>query len=100
MLRLLKVLIVLSAFATGAHADEHPSLKGKNDVLCNVVVNNNWKAFKNTLAFHDKAASQALAHMRCGFRDGYLLSHISPLGWAHIILTGEYRWRQMKVKNA
>jgi TnpA family transposase len=25
----------------------------------------------------------------------YLLSHISPLGWAHIILTGEYRWRQM-----
>jgi len=29
----------------------------------------------------------------------YLLSHISPLGWAHIILTGEYKWRQMKVKN-
>lgn len=25
----------------------------------------------------------------------YLLSHISPLGWAHIILTGEYRWRRM-----
>jgi len=21
-----------------------------------------------------------------------LLSHISPLGWAHILLTGEYRW--------
>ncbi len=30
---------------------------------------------------------------------GYLLSHISPLGWAHIILTGEYRWRQMKAAN-
>lgn len=23
-----------------------------------------------------------------------LLSHISPLGWAHILLTGEYRWRK------
>lgn len=22
-----------------------------------------------------------------------LLSHISPPGWAHILLTGEYRWR-------
>ncbi|MEO1381347.1 MAG: Tn3 family transposase, partial [Pseudomonadota bacterium] len=31
-------------------------------------------------------------------RDGFdcspeLLSHISPLGWAHILLTGEYRWK-------
>ena len=23
-----------------------------------------------------------------------LLAHISPPGWAHILLTGEYRWRQ------
>ncbi|MFS8184140.1 Tn3 family transposase [Pseudovibrio denitrificans] len=23
-----------------------------------------------------------------------LLAHISPLGWAHILLTGEYRWRK------
>ena len=29
----------------------------------------------------------------------YLLAHISPLGWAHIILTGEYRWRKMKAEN-
>jgi len=29
----------------------------------------------------------------------YLLSHISPLGWAHIILTGEYRWRVMQAEN-
>ncbi|WP_370693055.1 Tn3 family transposase, partial [Pseudotabrizicola sp.] len=21
-----------------------------------------------------------------------LMAHISPLGWAHILLTGEYRW--------
>ena len=25
-----------------------------------------------------------------------LLSHISPLGWAHILLTGEYRWRKAR----
>ena len=24
-----------------------------------------------------------------------LLAHISPLGWAHILLTGEYRWRKL-----
>ena len=24
--------------------------------------------------------------------DPELLAHISPLGWAHILLTGEYRW--------
>jgi hypothetical protein len=23
-----------------------------------------------------------------------LLAHISPLGWAHILLTGEYRWKK------
>ncbi|WP_311735037.1 Tn3 family transposase [Alloyangia mangrovi] len=23
-----------------------------------------------------------------------LLAHISPLGWAHVLLTGEYRWRK------
>ena len=23
-----------------------------------------------------------------------LLAHISPLGWAHILLTGEYRWQK------
>lgn len=25
-----------------------------------------------------------------------LLSHISPLGWAHILLTGEYRWKNRR----
>jgi TnpA family transposase len=29
-----------------------------------------------------------------------LLSHISPLGWAHIILTGEYRWRKVSPQTA
>lgn len=27
-----------------------------------------------------------------------LLSHISPLGWAHILLTGEYRWKKQTQK--
>jgi hypothetical protein len=27
------------------------------------------------------------------------LAHISPLGWAHILLTGEYRWRKMIPEN-
>ena len=25
--------------------------------------------------------------------DPALLAHVSPLGWEHILLTGEYRWR-------
>ena len=24
--------------------------------------------------------------------DPALLAHVSPLGWEHILLTGEYRW--------
>lgn len=28
-----------------------------------------------------------------------VLSHVSPLGWAHILLTGEYRWSQKRLKN-
>ena len=30
----------------------------------------------------------------------HLLGHISPLGWAHILLTGEYRWPRMVNKSA
>ena len=29
-----------------------------------------------------------------------LLRHISPLGWAHILLTGEYLWRTMAASRA
>ena len=28
-----------------------------------------------------------------------MLSHVSPLGWAHILLTGEYRWPKKRLKN-
>ncbi|NRB03473.1 MAG: Tn3 family transposase [Rhodobacteraceae bacterium] len=27
-----------------------------------------------------------------------LLSHVSPLGWAHILITGEYRWPKITTK--
>lgn len=44
--------------------------------------------------WNTKHLGQAVASRR---RDGLncspdLLAHISPLGWAHILLTGEYRW--------
>jgi len=26
------------------------------------------------------------------------LSHVSPLGWAHILITGEYRWPKINPK--
>ena len=29
-----------------------------------------------------------------------LLAHVSPLGWAHILLTGEYRWRRTVPRKA
>ncbi|MCH7151678.1 Tn3 family transposase, partial [Escherichia coli] len=46
-------------------------------------------AFWNTMKLGEVVANQK--------RDGKLLSpdllaHVSPLGWEHINLTGEYRW--------
>ena len=29
-----------------------------------------------------------------------LLVHVSPLGWAHVLLTGEYRWRRTMASRA
>ena len=44
--------------------------------------------------WNTKHLGQAVTHRK---RDGLdcppkLLAHISPLGWAHILITGEYRW--------
>ena len=46
--------------------------------------------------WNTKHLDQAVASRR---RNGLdcspdLLAHISPLGWAHILLTGEYRWHK------
>ena len=32
--------------------------------------------------------------------DNRLLSHLSPLRWEHINLTGDYNWRQNKQSNS
>jgi len=46
--------------------------------------------------WNTKHLGQAVgARQRAGLNcDPALLAHISPLGWAHILLTGEYRWRR------
>ncbi len=45
--------------------------------------------------WNTKHLGQAAAARKCAGFDGSpgLLAHISPLGWAHILLTGEYRWK-------
>ncbi len=44
-------------------------------------------------------ASQVL-HKNGNFADNALLQHLSPLGWEHVNLTGDYVWRQSrKVKD-
>ncbi len=44
--------------------------------------------------WNTKHLGHAVASRRCAGLDCSpdLLAHISPLGWAHILLTGEYRW--------
>jgi transcriptional regulator with XRE-family HTH domain len=65
------------------------SLKGGADEMMTII----WIAaiiiFWNTMKLGEVVANQK--------RDGKLLSpdllaHVSPLGWEHINLTGEYRW--------
>ena len=43
----------------------------------------------NTKHLGQAVASQPRDGLNCS---PDLLAHISPLGWAHILLTGEYRW--------
>jgi hypothetical protein len=45
----------------------------------------------NTKHLGQAVATRQWAGLNC---DPALLAHSSPLGWAHILLTGEYRWRQ------
>ena len=46
--------------------------------------------------WNTKHLGQAVAaRKRVGLDDSdELLGHISPLGWAHILLTGEYKWKK------
>ena len=43
----------------------------------------------NTLHLGRAVAARRKARLDCS---PDLLAHISPLGWAHILFTGEYRW--------
>jgi TnpA family transposase len=50
----------------------------------------------NTKQLGNAVASRKRDGLECPSK---LLAHISPLGWAHILLTGEYRWRKMMPEN-
>jgi hypothetical protein len=45
--------------------------------------------FWNTKHLGQTVASRRRDGLNCS---SDLLAHMSPLGWAHILLTGEYRW--------
>ena len=64
---------------------QHFRIAGLN-LLTAIIIYWNTKQLGFAVAARQKAGLDTPA---------YLLSHISSLGWAHIILTGEYRWRQM-----
>lgn len=44
----------------------------------------------NTKHLGEAVTARQLASLDC---PDDLLAHISPLGWANILLTGEYRWK-------
>lgn len=46
--------------------------------------------YSNTKQLGQAAAAREQEGLECS---PHLMTHISPLGWAHILLTGEYRWR-------
>lgn len=62
---------------------QHYRIAGLN-LLTAIIV------FWNTRELAKSAAARKQEGLDC---PPNLLAHISPLGWAHIVLTGEYRWR-------
>lgn len=65
---------------------QHFRIAGLN-LLTAIIIYWNTKQLGIAVAQRKKAGLETPA---------YLLAHISPLGWAHIILTGEYRWRKIE----
>lgn len=63
---------------------QHYRMAGLN-LLAAIII------YWNTKHLGQAVAARQRAGLNC---DPALLAHISPLGWAHILLTGEYRWRQ------
>ena len=61
---------------------QHFRMAGLN-LLAAIIIYWNTKHLGHAVAERRRAALDCPTH---------LLAHISPLGWAHILLTGEYRW--------
>jgi TnpA family transposase len=62
---------------------QHYRMAGLN-LLAAIII------YWNTKHLGQAVAARKRAGLDCSPE---LLSHISPLGWAHILLTGEYRWK-------
>ncbi|KQB95531.1 transposase [Loktanella sp. 1ANDIMAR09] len=62
---------------------QHYRMAGLN-LLTAIIIYWNTKHLGNAVAGRKRAGLDCSPD---------LLSHISPLGWAHILLTGEYRWK-------
>ena len=62
---------------------QHYRMAGLN-LLATIIIH--W----NTKHLGQAVAARKRAGLDCSPE---ILSHISPLGWAHIVLTGEYRWK-------
>lgn len=62
---------------------QHYRMAGLN-LLAAIII------YWNTKHLGHAVAARKRAGLECS---PDLLAHISPLGWAHILLTGEYRWK-------
>lgn len=62
---------------------QHYRIAGLN-LLATIIIYWNTKHLGHAVSARKRAGLDCSAE---------LLSHISPLGWAHILLTGEYRWK-------
>lgn len=63
---------------------QHYRMAGLN-LLAAIII------YWNTKHLGQAVAARSRANLDCAPN---LLTHISPLGWAHILLTGEYRWKK------
>lgn len=65
---------------------QHYRMAGLN-LLAAIIIYWNAKHLGHAVALRRRAGLECPPN---------LLAHISPLGWAHILLTGEYRWRKIR----
>ena len=67
------------------HLRDAPLISVDPNLLAAIII------YWNTKHLGQAVAARQRAGLNCAPN---LLAHISPLGWAHILLTGEYRWRR------